>query len=161
MYETFKEWMRDLVNVWDVRKCLRHLDWMVLDQIEWLSDQREKTNWMVWETINSSVSAWVSKRALLASYSLNFCKLHFWQIWVNDDMMVLTENIWFAGSTFQSTNISWNVNLVFTLFEAEASWGHRGSAGGEWLAALKQNIIADHWWINRWTWLWRPDQISD
>ena len=34
-----------------------------------------------WETINSSVSAWVSKRAVLASYSLNFCKLHFWQIW--------------------------------------------------------------------------------
>ena len=73
--------------------------------------------------------------------------------WVNDDMIFLTENIWFAGSTFQSTNISWNVDLVFTLFEAESSWGHsegqsiRGSAGGEWLAALKPNIIADHWWI--------------
>ena len=28
MNETFSKYMRDLVNVWDVRKCLRHLDWM-------------------------------------------------------------------------------------------------------------------------------------
>ena len=32
-------------------------DWMVLDQMEWLSDQIEGTNEMVWETINQ----WVTK----------------------------------------------------------------------------------------------------
>ena len=36
-------------------------DWMVLDQMEWLSDQIEGTNEMVWETINQSVSQWVPK----------------------------------------------------------------------------------------------------
>ena len=36
-------------------------DWMVLDQMEWLSDQIEGTNEMVWETMNQSVSQSVSE----------------------------------------------------------------------------------------------------
>ena len=40
---------------------------MVLDQMEWLSDQIEGTNEMVWETINQWVSEWVSEWVSKAS----------------------------------------------------------------------------------------------
>ena len=46
------EWMKELFLF---AYFLRN-DWMVLDQMEWLSDQIEGTNEMVWETMNQSVS---------------------------------------------------------------------------------------------------------
>ena len=45
-------------------------DWVVLDQMEWLSHQGERTNGVVWETINLSVfqsgSLWVCESVSLS-----------------------------------------------------------------------------------------------
>ena len=66
MNEKFSKYMRDLVNVWDVRKCLRHLDWMHpsidgagSDRVTIRPKRKDKLDG--WETINSSVSEWVNE----------------------------------------------------------------------------------------------------